>query len=267
MRSLVVVFVGGLMMILTGCSKSSSPTSGGTGSMQVNMVDSPAGYDAVNINITSVEAHITGSDTTSGWVTLNSTPGTYNLLAYTNGNIAVIGNASLPAGQYTQIRLNLGTGSNVVVNGVAYPLNVASGFQTGVKLNVDATVQANATYTLTLDFDANRSVVQTGDTAHPSYSLKPVIRAGATATTGFIAGVVLPLTAKATVWAYSSAGDTLSTNVNLLGAFDLMYVPTGTYTVHIASNSTAYLDSTMTGINVNALATASIGTVNLRPAQ
>ncbi len=267
MRSIVAVLVGGLMIGLTGCSKSSNPTSGGNGSMQVNMVDSPAGYDAVNVAITSVEAHMAGSDSSSGWVTLNSTPGTYNLLTYTNGNVAVIGHAQIPAGQYTQVRLNVGTGSNVVVGGQSYPLTIWSGFQTGIKLNVDATVQANANYTLTLDFDANRSVVQTGDTAHPSYSLKPVIRAGATATSGFIVGLVLPLTIKPTVWAYSSLGDTLSTNVNIAGNFELMYVPTGMYSLHIASNSTLYRDSTITGINVSALATANIGTVTMRPAQ
>ena len=44
-----------------------------------------------------------------------------------------------------------------------------------------------------------------------------------------------------------------------------VYVPAGTYTVRLASNNVLYLDSTMTGINVNALATASIGTVSLRP--
>ncbi len=265
MKSRVAVLFAGVLMSLTGCSKSSGPTSSGSGSMQVNMVDAPAGYDAVNIEITSVEAHTAGSDSTNGWVTLNSTAGMYNLLEYTNGTVAVIGNAQIPAGHYTQIRLNIGSGSNVVVGGQTHALNIASGVQTGVKLDVDATVQANVTYSLTLDFDANRSVLVSGDTAHASYSLRPVIRTTATATTGFIIGAVLPLTARATVWAYSAAGDTLSTNVNILGAFELMYVPTGTYTVHIVSNNVAYLDSTMTGIQVNALATASIGTVSMRP--
>ncbi|HET9131500.1 MAG TPA: DUF4382 domain-containing protein, partial [Terriglobia bacterium] len=227
MKILAVVLVGGMMIALTGCSKSGSPTSNGNGSMEVNMVDSPASYDQVNIVINSVEAHTAGSDSTNGWVTLNSTPGSYNLLAYTNGNFAVIGNAQIPSGHYTQIRLKLGTGSNVVVNGQTHPLNVASGFQTGVKLNVDANVQANTAYTLSLDFDANRSVIQSGDSARASYSLVPVIRASATATSGFIAGIVLPVTAKATVWAYSSTGDTLSTNVNVTGAFELMYAPQG----------------------------------------
>ena len=267
MKHIVVVLVGGLLLALTGCSKSNGPTSSGSGSMQVNMVDSPASYDAVYIVITSVDAHTAGSDSTTGWVALNSTPGTYNLLAYTNGNFAVIGNAQIPAGHYTQIRLNIGTGSTVVVNGVSHPLDIPSAFQTGVKLNVDENVQANASYTVSLDFDANRSVVQTGDSAHASFSLKPVIRAAATSTTGMIAGIVLPITAKATVWASNNAGDTLSTNVNFAGAFELMYVPTGSYTVHIASNSALSLDSTITGITVNALATANIGTVVLSQPQ
>lgn len=265
MKRTVALLSAGVLMGLIGCSKSNGPTTSGSGSMQVNMVDAPAGYDAVNIEITGVEAHMAGSDSVSGWVTLNSTAGMYNLLEYTNGTVAVIGNAQIAAGHYTQIRLSIGPGSNVVVNGQTHALNMASGFQTGVKLNVDATVQADAAYSLTLDFDANQSVIQAGDTANASYSLKPVIRTTATAATGFIMGAVLPLTAKATVWAYSSTGDTLSTNVNILGAFELMYVPAGTYTVHIASNSALYLDSTMTGIQVNALATANIGTVSMRP--
>jgi hypothetical protein len=264
MKTMYGVIAGTLMLAMMGCSKSSSPTSAGSGTMQVNMVDSPANYDAVNVVIDSVAAHITGSDSISGWVLVNSTPGTYNLLTYTNGNFAVIANSQLPVGQYSQIRLYLGSGSTVVANGQTYPMTVTSGFQSGIKLNVDATVQANVTYTMSLDFDANRSVVQTGDSAHASFSLKPVIRTTTTATTGFIAGIILPITAKATVWAYGNVGDTLSTNVNLAGAFELMYVPAGTYTLHIVSNNSLYSDSTVTGVTVNALATANIGTITLQ---
>ncbi len=263
MRNIVAVVIGGLLIALTGCSKSGSPTSPGSGSMQVTMVDAPASYDEVNIVVDSVQAHTAGSDSTGGWMTINSTPTTYNLLVYTNGKFAVVGDAQLPVGQYTHVRLIVGAGSNVVVNGQMHPLTIASGFQTGVKLNIDATIQANVKYTLALDFDANRSIVQTGDTAHAAFMLKPVIRTSTTATTGFISGVVLPPAAKATVWAYDNSGDTLSTNVNALGSFELMYVPAGTYTLHIMSNSSLYLDSTMAGISVTALATTNIGTLVL----
>jgi Domain of unknown function (DUF4382) len=264
MRNSAAVIVGGLMIALMGCSKSSSPTGGGSGTVQVNMVDAPASYDQVNVVIDSVEAHMAGSDSTSGWVVLNSVPGSYNLLAYTNGNFAAIASASLPAGQYSQIRLAIGSGSTVVLSGQTYPLTIASGFQSGVKLNVDANVVANVTYTLSLDFDANRSVVQTGNNARATFILKPVIRASSTATTGFIAGVVLPITAKASVWAYDNSGDTVSTNVDALGNFKLMYVPVGTYTLDLVSNSSLYFDSTITQVNVTALATASIGTIILK---
>jgi len=265
MRTVVVVLVGGLAIGLTGCTKSNGPTSSGEGTMQLKMVDRPANYDAVNIVIDSVDAHIAGSDSTSGWMSLNSSPGTYDLLLYTNGNFAVVGDAEMPAGRYSQIRLKLGSGSNVVVNGQTYPLTVASGFESGIKLNVDATVQANATWTMTFDFDANQSVVQTGDSVRAEFMLKPVLRATAEGTSGFIAGVVLPITAQATVWGYSSAGDTVSTNADVAGAFELSLVPVGSYSLHIVSNNALYLDSTLTGINVNALATANVGTVILKP--
>ena len=265
MRTRFIGVVGGLMLALTGCAKdnATSPQSD-TGSMQVNMVDAPAGYDQVNVVVDSVQAHIATADSTSGWTTLSTSPATYNLLAYSNGNFAVLGNARLPVGHYTQMRLYVGSGSTVVVDGQTKPLNIPSGVQSGVKLNIDATIVADATYALTLDFDANQSVVKSGNPANPTYSLKPVVRTSTAYTTGFIAGAVLPLSAKPNIWAFSNTGDTLSTSTDIAGAFKFVYVTPGTYSVSIASTDTAYFDSTIVGVSVNVFATANVGTITLR---
>jgi hypothetical protein len=60
------------------------------------MIDSPADYSEVNIVIDSVQAHISTSDSTSGWFTLNNKPTTYNLLELVNGVNAVIGDLLPP---------------------------------------------------------------------------------------------------------------------------------------------------------------------------
>ncbi|MGB2868386.1 MAG: DUF4382 domain-containing protein [Bacteroidota bacterium] len=265
MRTLFIGALGGLMLALASCAKDNATSpQGDTGTMQVNMVDAPAGYDQVNVVVDSVQAHIATADSMSGWTTLSTTPATYNLLAYSNGNFAVLGSAVLPVGHYTQMRLYVGSGSNVVVDGSTKPLNIPSGVQSGVKLNIDATIVADATYTLTLDFDANQSVVTSGNPVNPTYSLKPVIRTSTAYTTGFIAGAVLPLSAKPNIWAYGGTSDTLSTTTDLAGAFKFVYVSPGTYTVSIASTDTAYVDSTIVGVSVNAFATANLGTIVLR---
>ena len=266
-RKLLGLAAVSLLGLWIGCSKSSNPTAptqSSSGTLQINMIDSPASYDQVNIVVDSVQAHIATSDSSSGWSTLNSTPATYDLLKLVNGANAVIGSSALPVGQYSQLRLYVGNGSNVVINGVAKPLTTPSGAQSGVKLNVDATVQANVTYVLTIDFDAARSVVTSGNPNNPTYILKPVIRAVATATTGIITGKVSPDSTMPVVWAISSL-DTVSTYADTTGGFTLAYLNPATYNVQIVPKDTTYRDTTISGISVTAGATASLGTVVLQP--
>ncbi len=264
----------GLLIVLTlltlglwiGCSKSDTatgPQQSSTGTLQLNMIDSPVSYDQVNIAVDSVQAHIATSDSTSGWYTLNHTPTTYNLLKLVNGANAILGSSALPVGQYSQIRLFIGSGSNVVINGVSKSLTTPSGAQSGVKLNVDATVQANVTYVLTIDFDAARSIVTTGNPNNPSYILKPVIRAVATATTGIISGTVSPASTMPALWAMSSM-DTVTSYADTTGGFKLAYLNPATYSVFIAPKDTAYRDTTISGVSVTAGTTTSLGTITLQ---
>ena len=261
--ALFVLFVAGAMMFF-GCSKNNNPTSptGTTGMLKVMMIDSPANYSEVNIVIDSVQAHITNSDSTSGWSTLNNKPATYDLLKLVNGANAVIGEANLQAGNYSQIRLFLGSGSNLVMNGQTYNLTTPSGMQSGIKLNVDATIQPGIAYLLTLDFDANRSIVQAGSLLSLRFNLKPVIRVVATATTGIISGIVSPDSVSANVWAITGT-DSVSTSTDASGGFKLQYITPKTYSVYIAPKDTAYKDTTIANVNVTASNTTNIGTVIL----
>ncbi len=258
MLFLVLALVG---LLAAGCSKSSPTSANGSGTLQVNMIDSPAAFDAVNIEIDSVQAHIATSDTTSGWVTLNSTPKTYDLLQLTNGVNAVIGSATVPAGRYSQVRLFIGSGSNVVIGGVSSPLTVPSGVQSGLKLNVDATIQSDITYVLTLDFNADQSIVTTGGLSG-QFMLKPVIRVITTASNGAITGTVLPDSARPTITAFNSS-DTVSTAADTSGNFTVGYLPSGTYSLSIVPANTALNDSTITNVSVTNGQTTNVGTVTL----
>ncbi len=71
------------------------------------MVDSPSGYEEVNIVVTRVEVHRSGSDSSSGWFVINNNTATYDLLLLRNGASVVLGNHSLDAGHYTQIRVSM----------------------------------------------------------------------------------------------------------------------------------------------------------------
>ena len=246
-------------LFIFGCSEQSSP-SNGQGQIVMTMVDSPAGFEHVYIAVTRVEVHKAGSDSTSGWVVINNNAATYDLLTLRNGASVVLGNNSLDAGHYTQIRLILGTGSNIVVNGIEFSLNVPSGTQTGIKLNHEFDIQDGLVYELTLDFNVDHSIFLTGN---GQYKLSPVIRVVPVVTSGTISGNVNPISAASSVFAISGT-DTVSTLADVsTGAFKLMALVQGSYTVKVLSKNVLYSDKTIANVSVVAKQNTDLGTINL----
>jgi len=269
-KRMLIISLGilmGISIVFYSCSNTNNPvaTTGGTGIMKISMIDGPANFTEVNITVDSVQAHISTANDNSGWTTLNNVPSTYNLLTLTNGQSTVIAEDSLPAGKYSQIRIYVGDTSSVMVNGQKEFLTTPSGSQSGIKLNVDATIQAGITYELTVDFDAAKSIVTTGSPTSPKYILKPVIKVVTTATTGIISGVVLPDTVSADVWAVLN-GDSTSTSTGASGAFKLFGQSQDTFKVHIiplGPNDAFFKDTTISNVVVTAGSTTDLGTINL----
>ena len=248
-----------LALFVFRCSDSTSPETG-QGQIKITMVDSPAEYDEINIVVTRVEVHRSGSDSTNGWFVINNNTATYDLLRLRNGASVVLGNNYLDAGNYTQIRLIIGTGSNIVVDGITYPLDVPSGEQTGIKLNHAFAIQSGVIYELMLDFDAGHSIVLTGN---GQYKLKPVIRLVPKIISGTISGKINPVSAAGYVYAISGTDTIVTLAEPLFGSFMLMALPQKTYNVEIFSANAAYNDTTITNVTVVAQQNTDLGTINL----
>ena len=92
---------------------------------------------------------------TAGWITVMNEPQTVDLLQFVNVS-KVLGQKTLDAGTYTQIRLKIDSGT-ITVDGTDYPLTVPSGV---LKLNRGFVLVPNETRMLTLDFNAEKSVVR-----------------------------------------------------------------------------------------------------------
>lgn len=163
----LLLFVSLFTIVIIACKKEEDQFS----NLSVRLTDDPAAYDSVIVNIRSVEIHTDAS----GWQTLSSQAGFYNLLELQNGIDTVLApNQQVPAGVISQIRLILGEDNRVVESGVSYPLELSSQDKSGLKLNIHQELLPNTTYVLELDFDAAQSINQTGNS---TYKLKPVIRA------------------------------------------------------------------------------------------
>jgi hypothetical protein len=110
---------------LFSCKKDSN-ISGESAHLNVTMTDSPGDYDKVNIDLKNIEIHTSEGEQNSGWIALNTKQGIYNLLELTNGIDTLIGNADLPAGKISQIRLVLGNNNSLVIDGQEHHLNISS---------------------------------------------------------------------------------------------------------------------------------------------
>lgn len=222
---------------------------------KVRMTDAPGPYDEVNIDLQSVEVIGSNGET----VTLSTTAGIYNLLDLSNGLSTLIATSTLHDATVSQIRLILGTNNTIVVDGISYPLSTPSADQTGLKLLVNQTLQADIVNEILIDFDANASIVEEGN---GTYKLKPVLRTVVTAVSGNIIGSITPVGTLATVSATSSTSVVYSSNVNDLGQFQISGLPAGTYTFTVTPEL-PLLPVTQLNVVVVAGASVSVGVISL----
>jgi hypothetical protein len=246
---------------LAGCGDSDSSTEPGFGSVRVSMTDAPAQYDEVNIVIREVHVHQDGEGEEQGWVVVRpDSESTYDLLELRNGVFVTLGFEDVvPSGHYDQVRLILGDGSTVVVDGVTHPLVTPSALQSGIKVNGGFDVPDDGLVEVMLDFDASRSIHVTGN---GTYMLQPVIRMMQSNMAGAIHGDLDPVT-DAQVHAIFGP-DSISTIPNEDGEFTLSALPAGVYDVAV-DVAAGYRDTTLSGVVVARGLTTELGVITLSP--
>jgi hypothetical protein len=257
-RLLLLILAGICLFVLfSRCSKSTRTAS--EGKIRIYLADKPGEFDAVNIVISQVSVHTSDSDTLSGWKVICDSTQTHDLLELRNGAMALFAEHRLEPAHYTQIRLKIGDGSHVIVDGSRHDLEIPSGSQSGLKLNHQFRIEEDVTYELLLDFDAEKSIIEKGN---GEYRLKPVIRAIANATSGSISGIVNPTSAQ--VFALTDPDTVAHTHSDTSGYFKLIALPAGLYSVHIVADDATYADTTFSDVAVLAGQTTDLGTIELR---
>src|SRR5215467_3724233 len=260
---------------LVACGSSDNGGSAAApGSMSVSLTDAPAcGYDEVNVTVSRVRVHQSSSadDKAAGWtdITLDP-PRKINLLDFNDPtkpiHVEPLGLAPLEPGHYTQLRLVLVANSNnpnqslansVVLSGTntEIPLDTPSGVQSGIKLIHQFTVNSGQRVDLLLDFDACKSIVQTGN---GKYKLKPVIKVIPFVLNG-INGFVDKTLTNVRVSAQQSGNIVRETGMNAqTGEFFLAHLDPGNYDVVITADSHATV--VISGVPVSS--TTSITTIS-----
>jgi hypothetical protein len=232
---------------------------GGTGSpstagvVHFFLADAPScGFDSVNVTVERVRIHASnaagGAD--NGWSeVVQSPPKRVDLLTLINGVFLDLGETTLPAGKYKQVRVVLTENDNAhpLANSVVptgqteTALMTSSGSQSGIKLDTDVDIVAGKTTSLVLDFDACKSVVRRGNSGE--FNLTPVITVLPLAS-GLgrrVTGYVVPSLANSlTRVSVQAGGMPVRTTVpDSTGRFQLYPVPTGVYNLVVTSEGRA----------------------------
>ncbi len=258
-RNFYAVIVMLCVTIFHSCKKDDTSDNGkDKGDVTVNMhlKDGPGRYDAVWLNIQQVVVTMEGRSA----VELTPVrPGMYDILRFRNGLDTLLLRAILPAGRINQIRLILGDGNLVVVDGEPQPLTTPSAQESGLKLNLKENFVAGGSYDIWIDFDASKSIHQTGN---GKYMLKPVIRAYSTLTDGRIKGYVFPAIALPTVYV-TNGTDVYSAIPDADGYFMITGLPEGAYKVTFDATLPVYIDHIIDDVQVTYGVTTDLETTTL----
>jgi hypothetical protein len=231
--------------------------------LSIYLTDAPGAYDAVNIDIASVQIKSSSDQGDGGWQELPVNAGIYNLLEFTNGMDTLLSSVELPAGKVSQLRLILGHNNTIVISGTTLelPLETPSAYTSGLKFNIHADLLGGIEYKLWIDIDCARSIVVTGNN---TYKLKPVIRTFTEAESGAIKGNIQPAAAQATVYAIAGTDSLSAIPDAVTGDFLIRGVPAGTWNV-VADGNNGYVDQTVSDVPVTLGHVTLVDTITLTP--
>ena len=182
---------------LAGCGGSSDTSdstiasSDGLGEIKVLLTDDPASYQAVYVTIDEIQVkkrdgNASESNASNKWVTVAEPYRTYDLLTLQNGVTAELGETNISVGTYSELRLVLGAeednGTNILGDSHPYANYIVFIGDDVAELQVpssrlmqkhDFEVNETGVVEMTIDFDANRSIHQAGNSGQ--WILTPVL--------------------------------------------------------------------------------------------
>lgn len=248
------------LLVVSGCGDSNAP--GATGRLKIDLADAPYPFDLIEsatVVIDSVSVHVGGDSAEhSGFVVIDRSERSYDLLDLQNGVTATLIDAEVPVGKVNQIRLYVDHAAITVTDERVFELRVPSGYESGIKIfpSPQIEVVSELTTELLLDFDVSRSFKPipnspTRASEIERFTFSPVIRVSNQSVTGSLTGRVLsdggtpedpgddvPIEGAA-VTAYRDGEEVTATATDPEGRYVILGLPAGVVTVEATAGGFA----------------------------
>lgn len=264
-----VLAIMALAIFIIACNKSSTAPAGTPKNLSVFLTDDPCQFNAVFIDIKTVEVKVdedlnhdghfadndmdkdndnSDHDQYGKWDTLSIRAGIYNIMNFKNGIDTLLATGKIPAGRIGKIRITLGKNNSVVVSNISYPLLLSPNQNNFVYVKIeddDLDENVGDQTSLHLDFDLCASIQE----RQGGYYLKPFIKAFGEEKFGRIQGSVLPEDAHSLVKIYSGKDTSNAIPNNGGGDFKVRGLKEGKYSVFYKA-SNGYKDTTINNVQV-----------------
>lgn len=168
-NKIIFIIIGAIVILFFMNSQKTMETTVGEGNLEISMTDYPIdNLKNVYVTIESISAHMTD---TEGFTTISDSVTTIDLLQL-QGVETLLGDAKLPAGKYTQIRLRVTNAEIVLKDSTNIALEIPS---KDVKIIGNFEVKDGETTNLLLDFNAETSISLDGNQMKPVITYKRIV--------------------------------------------------------------------------------------------
>lgn len=264
MKRLVYNFLGIISILnLWSCSEFDSNPKG---LLNLILIDSPAQWDSVFVEIQGVDVELITAGREDGMVEtyfLPYAPGDKKIevSSLVGGEALLLGRDELPNGKVLSLTMRLGNEYFLYLDEKRYTMSLVESSTTEVPIDIELDIEQGFSYDIVLDFDLEKSikVIEEGPLA---FQLDPKITAIRGVGTGEISGVLRPTTLQPAIYAILD-GDSVSTHTNSSGTYNFR-LPEGTYSLYFDPKNESYADTLIHDVEVVASETTSLDLVTLK---
>lgn len=236
------------------------------GLINIILVDSPAKWDSVFVEILGVDVELITSGRDDGMVEtffLPYAPGDKKIevSSLIAGEALLLGRDELPAGKILKLTMKLGDEYYLYLDEKRYNMPLVDPSFKEVPIQIEMDVEQAISYDIVLDFDLEKSIKVINENPL-SLQLDPVVIAYKGAGTGEITGVVTPTALQPAIYAIQNE-DSISTHANSSGTYKFI-LPEGSYSFYYDPKNEFYRDTLINNVEIVAGKSTSLDLVTLK---